>query len=600
MPLTLNELLIRWARTCLVALTVVVLAASCLAQFEVTASPAKAAAAPGSAVAGWAPHWALADAVGAVEANGSVMGEVSPFWFTAKASGGSVTVTSPTSAAARQSALGRLRAKGVHVLPTVADGSSAVGAMSAALSTASRRAAHIKQLVALAQPYDGLELDYEKFAFKDGRATWASTRPRWVAFIRELSDALHKAGKRLALAVPVMYDGKRTSSSGYWVYDYAAIASSVDSLRIMTYDYSVSRPGPISPPSFLNRTLSYAVTAVPAAKVRMGVPAYGRLWVARKSDGSRAITGTCPTGALLDTKTFTAVEAMEFLTERAGGKSPTLRLDATTQERVATFTRKYTGKTPSGKSTSCTVKHEAWWVDSAGVAARLPLVRQYGLAGVALWQLAGVDAATWSVLRAFAGDLKPAATKLALLAPPVVPAGRPFTVTATALAGTDAMAGVPVKLQSRSSGAKKWRTVATVATDAAGRATFAIPQATSTTRWRARVTADRTRRAASVQARTQVAAVIAAVPSAAAAAARKQVTIKASVLPGRRGVLLRAQVLTDGKWRNVDRDRTSGKGRATLKVRMAKAGPLTVRVISVKGHGLVPGATAPITIAARR
>ena len=139
--------------------------------------------------------------------------------------------------------------------------------------------------------FDGIELDYEKFAFSDGTSTWATTRPAWVAFVTELGTALHGAGKQLALAVPPMYDGTYTSSSGYWVYDYAGVAPVVDSLRIMTYDYSVSRPGPISPLSFIRRTLAYAVTAFPAARIRMGLPAYGRLWTARGPTGHRRSPG---------------------------------------------------------------------------------------------------------------------------------------------------------------------------------------------------------------------------------------------------------------------------------------------------------------------
>ncbi len=188
------------------------------------------------------------------------------------------------------------------------------------------------QLVELvtANGFDGIELDYEKFAFSDGTSTWAATRPAWVAFVTELGTALHGAGKRLALAVPPMYDGTYTSSSGYWVYDYAGVAPVVDSLRIMTYDYSVSRPGPISPLSFIRRTLAYAVTAFPAA---------GSAWGCLPTDGSGrrvGLTGHCrspaparPTPAVPGTTSFTTATAMTYLTS-----SGRCRTDAALRRRV--------------------------------------------------------------------------------------------------------------------------------------------------------------------------------------------------------------------------------------------------------------------------
>ena len=37
-------------------------------------------------------------------------------------------------------------------------------------------------------------VDYETFAFSDGRDTWATTRPNWIAFLGELADRLVGAG----------------------------------------------------------------------------------------------------------------------------------------------------------------------------------------------------------------------------------------------------------------------------------------------------------------------------------------------------------------------------------------------------------------------
>ncbi len=310
----------------------------------------------------------------------------------------------------------RLRAKKVRVIPSVADGSSA-RAMAAVLKDPAARARHVRQLTSLVvtEGYQGIELDYEKFAFSDGSSTWAATRPAWVAFIRQLGKALHAKGRKLAVAAPPMYSARRDSSGGYWVYDYAGMAPSVDSLRIMTYDYSVSRPGPISPLAFIRRTLAFATSAFPRGRIRMGLPAYGRIWVARRSNGSQAITGKCPASGIPGTRSFTTATALSYLTERAGGKAPTVRFDRTAGEAVATLKRTYKGKNSKGKKTSCTVTFQAWWMDSRGVALRVPLVRKFGLAGVAVWHLGGVDRASWTALR---GRALPVATTVTTVADP--------------------------------------------------------------------------------------------------------------------------------------------------------------------------------------
>jgi spore germination protein YaaH len=475
------------------------LALSLVVGMVTSARPASADDAPRSSViTGWLPSWATTQALAGIEANANLLGEASPFWYTAKASGGSVALTPAVGAVTMTTVLDSLRARGIKVIPSVADGSAA-RAMAALIKDPAARAAHVAQLVDLvvANAYDGIELDYEKFAFSDGSSTWPTTRPAWVAFVTDLGNALHAAGKVLALAVPPIYDGSQSSSSGYWVYDYAGVAPVVDSLRIMTYDYSVSRPGPISPLSFIRRTLDYAVTAFPAARIRMGVPAYGRLWIARRADGSKSITGTCPTSGVPGTTSFTAAAAVEYLTSVAG-TLPVIRYDETTAESVATFSREYAGTGADGSATTCTVDHEAWWVDSRGVNARLPFVGQYGLAGAAVWHLGGVDPDSWAAMQAYAAG-QPFTPTPPPTAEPPAPAPPPSTSAATVTVKVSTYRpkrGKKLKVRAYVAPAKKkvlvkrqmlvkgkWKTVAKKRTTSKGRATFTIrwPKKKSTT-----------------------------------------------------------------------------------------------------------------------
>ena len=168
---------------------------------------------------------------------------------------------------------------------------------------------------------------------------------------------------------------------------------------------------------------------------------------------------------------------MTYLTSVAGG-APTLRYDEPSGEMVATFAKEYAGVDADGKATSCVVDHEAWWVDSRGVAARMPLVTEYGVAGVAAWHLGGVDPDSWAAMRAFAAGIPFVAP-----APIVTPAvttlveARPSTLTPkqgkkvkVRVQVTPGKKSVTVRRQMLVKG--KWKTMSTKRTSSAGRVTF--------------------------------------------------------------------------------------------------------------------------------
>ena len=186
------------------------------------------------------------------------------------------------------------RAAHLPLIPAVRDGMPAHG-MAAVLADPAQRAAHVSALVnlAVANGYAGIDLDYEQFAFADGTSSWAATRPLWVQFISELGPALHARAKLLTVTTPPIYNGSGAPGSGYWVYDWGGIAPFIDRLRIMSYEFSSSSPGPMAPLWWVQQIVAHAVTVVPPSKVQVGVPAYGRNFVA-------GVTGTCPSGVVPD------------------------------------------------------------------------------------------------------------------------------------------------------------------------------------------------------------------------------------------------------------------------------------------------------------
>lgn len=246
---------------------------------------------PNRFVTGWIPWWGPNDGTKATsDAQATnLFGEVSLFWYGTRTDGSIALNTPNGSTTSLNTTVASLRAKGLPIVPTIADGTAA-GTMSTILANATKRTAHVTNIVNLVvnKNYDGIDIDYEVFAFSQ-RTQWTTIKPNWVAFVRELATALHARGKVLSVTVPAVWNG---GSAGYTVYAQTEIAASVDRLRLMVYDWSVGTPGPIAPIYWVNDVITYSTAIVPASKLQLGVPAYGRHWAVKKN-----ASDVCPASA---------------------------------------------------------------------------------------------------------------------------------------------------------------------------------------------------------------------------------------------------------------------------------------------------------------
>ncbi|MCE9622284.1 MAG: HAD-IA family hydrolase [Actinomycetia bacterium] len=336
-------------------------------------------------ISGWAPYWVLGEATASVAAHGSVLHEVSPFWYAATGVT-AITVTGNIEPSAMQALIDTARATGTRVLPSIVDGLGKTE-MATLLANPTSRALHVQTIVDLVASggFDGIDLDYEGFAFVDDYATWETTRPNWVAFVTELATALHAQGKLLTVSVPPIYDTKRTADSGRWVYDYAAMGEVVDRIRIMGYDYSFDEPGPIAPINWLRGAIRAAKKAVDDdSKLVLGIPLYGRNWVV-------GTIGNCPADAE-GTVPITHSSAEELIAKREATPVP----DETNKEVTFTYQLVVTDAV-----STCTQAREVHYVDEAGSRARLDLAREERIGGVAFWALGFDSPATWASVAGF-------------------------------------------------------------------------------------------------------------------------------------------------------------------------------------------------------
>lgn len=290
------------------------------------------------------------------EANADILDEVSPFWYSTDSRGNLVHGSD-----ARDTALIELaHSKNVLVIPTIHNVVNGVDPVPGLLRSPERRSQHVRNIVreVLDHSYDGIDIDYEIIP--------SSMRDEFSAFIVELADALHAEGKLLTIAV----HAKTEDYGGLGGFqDWVVIGQAVDRMRIMTYDYHWrgGGPGPVAPVYWVRAVAEYAKTVVDPAKVVIGVPFYGYNWPAN-GDATPQIWGAI--NELIEAYGLT----VNFTESDANGLI---------QENWIA----YNGR-------------KVWFATSRGLDAKLGLVQELDLAGIAIWRLGGEDPKNWEAIRA--------------------------------------------------------------------------------------------------------------------------------------------------------------------------------------------------------
>ena len=339
----------------------------------------------------WAPYWVLDDALPALEAHADTLHELSPFWY--RATGADTIEIEPnTPTEQADEFLDLARERDVPLVASILDGTDA-GVMAGILADPAQRSAHVEAIASFAEDgdFDGIDIDYEQFAFADGKDSWAATRPNWVAFVGELAERLEADGRTLAVSIPPVYDTGQTDDSGFWVYDYAAIAPLVDTIRVMAYDYSVSSgpPGPIAPLTWVDRVIAGTSDAsADPSKLVLGIPLYGRNWVV-------GTTGTCP--ATAEGNISQSLRDIEDLIVR---RNATPVFDAATQEWSFTY-----DLVVEDGTTTCTQQREVHYVDANGAQIRMQRAVDAGFTGVSLFALGYEDDDVWRAIDTIAAQL---------------------------------------------------------------------------------------------------------------------------------------------------------------------------------------------------
>ena len=432
---------------------------------------------PRKILTGWIPYYGMSTSLPTAVANADLINEVMPFWYTLKLNSKTKApyildlYTPGNPSIAIDVPLTTMRNAGFKIIPTITDGTDKL-VLAKLLAKSSDRANVIKSIMDLviSKNFDGIDLDFEGFAFVDGTASWPTTKPNWVLLVKELSAALHAKGKILSITTPVHFP-LTEKQKGYTVYAWTEIAPSIDRLRIMTYDYSTGKPGPIGPISWVERTVQYAISVMPATKVFIGLAGYGRDWVIK-------VDGICP--ANVSKVVSTNAKAATFVMRNAATLASTYGVTPTYNEQYqeATFTyqKTYNGNNASGQVTSCTATRTAWYQNPASYLARAQLVAKYRLGGLAEWTMGMEEKSATDGIRSTALTIAPDAVLLSLTTDQMaVKYGSFVNLTGQAtLKDKTILPGMPVNLEFKGFDESTWRQIAKPITTDSGTFTTSI------------------------------------------------------------------------------------------------------------------------------
>jgi len=259
---------------------------------------------------------------------------------------------------------------GVQVIPVLSNHYDRANNIAALANTATLTT----QLANLADTYefDGIQVDLENLT--------PTQKTDLTTFVQTLKSKL-SAGKELSVAVAANPYGYTTDV--YGAYDYAALAQHADYLAIMTYDesYEGSAPGPVTSLPFMTASLNYALITCGVApqKIVLGLPFYGRIWGVNN--------------ALFTGEGLRNAEIMQLITDYGA----VVTFDDTAKSAKAEFT--VTSSSPTHTVEGVTIapgQYVIWFENPQAYEAKLALVRQYDLLGVAAWALGQEDPNIWN------------------------------------------------------------------------------------------------------------------------------------------------------------------------------------------------------------
>jgi spore germination protein len=200
------------------------------------------------------------------------------------------------------------------------------------------------------------------------------TLPFYESLTRDLAASLRREGFKLYVTISPLLkieDNRITFER----LDYSRIGSIADQLIILNYNwgYNYGPPAPVASVEDMRQFVEYIEDTVPGTKITIGVPLLGYIWELPYIIGiSRGNTLTINSALAL-----------------AGDVNAVIQYDEVSQSPYFTFSD-YRLRVP--------IQYMVWFIDARTIEGFLNLILEFGLSGLALWNIMYYDPRIWLII----------------------------------------------------------------------------------------------------------------------------------------------------------------------------------------------------------
>lgn len=356
-------------------------------------------------VGGWIPWWQDTKGIKSATKQIKNLDIIYPFAFEVDQNGGLIDKAGLKDSAWRSLVRTADRA-GTEVIPSIMwnDGAN----IHRILSDKKLRAEHIEAIAKMVESgkHDGINIDYE--------SKLAETKDYFSLFLKELKDELDD--KKLTCAIeartPPQSLYRTVPATIEYSNDYKEIAKYCDIVELMTYDQqradlklNDARKGepyiPVSDPAWVEKVVQLAIKDIPADKIMLGVPTYGREWtVTVASDWFKNYKGN---GAINQPEAKKIAKTNKVKEGRnAAGEASFTFFPKNSPFKILDKLPVPEGTKPGFEAaarallfanmTKIEVPVElVWYSDATAISQKVDLANKYGLRGVAIFKIDGEE-----------------------------------------------------------------------------------------------------------------------------------------------------------------------------------------------------------------
>ncbi len=286
---------------------------------------------------------------------------VSPSYFDLDAAGNLVL-----NRAASRDFVEEMKQRGIRVVPFLSNHWDRAKGR-AALANREALARQVADAV-MEYDFDGVNVDIENLTEVDCQA--------YVDLVRLIREELPKS-KEVSVAVAANPRGLSTGWQGS--YDYKALARYSDYLMIMAYDEHSegSVQGPVASISFVEESIKYALQQVPADKIVLGIPFFGRYWKVGRGYGGYGLH----------------LSKVQELVGTFNGRVEFDQHTASPKATISVTSRSGPVRVTNGVLDPGT--YIIWFENEQSIQHKLRLVQKYRLKGAGSWSLGQETGQTW-------------------------------------------------------------------------------------------------------------------------------------------------------------------------------------------------------------